>query len=271
VNREIDHRKSQDGKSRGVSVPILMYHQVTPWPLPEFRKYAVTTDAFAAQLDWLALQKYVAVSMEALYQYRAGQGTLPPRPVVLTFDDGYRDCFEYAVPILKSRGFTATFYVLGGLAGQTSRWLLAERGIEYPLMDWNAVRELRAAGNECGSHSMSHPRLSQLSPDACRGELVDSRKLIEDELGTEIRHLAYPFGDYDEGVRAIAVESGYETACSVRPGWSRSDDDLFALHRIHVLGSASLEEFAAAFRRRRSAREMLKTGVRSLARRLGVR
>ena len=257
--------------ARGGAVPILMYHQVTPTPLPEFRKYAVTTDAFAAQLDWLAARSYVPVSMAALSDYRSGRGQLPTRPVILTFDDGYRDCLEYAVPILKSRGFTATFYVLGRLAGQTSRWLLAERGIEYPLMNWDDVRELRAAGNECGSHSMSHPRLSQLSPDACREELADSRKLIEDKLGTEIRHLAYPFGDYDERVRAIAVESGYETACSVRPGWSRPDDDLFALHRVHVPGSESLKDFAAAFRSRRSARELLKAAARSMARRLGVR
>lgn len=252
-------------------MPILMYHQITPSPLPEFRKYAVTTDAFAAQLDWLALQSYVPVSMEALYEYRAGRGALPARPVVLTFDDGYRDCLDHAIPILNARGFTATFFVLGRLAGKTSRWLLEERGIELPLLDWDAVRQLRAAGNECGSHGMSHTRLTRLTPAACREELAGSRRMLEDELGEEIRHLAYPFGDYDESVRAIAAESGYRTACSVRLGWSAPDDDLLALHRLHVHGEASLKDFAGAFRRHRSPRQLLKAGAQALRRKLGSR
>jgi len=196
-----------------------------------------------------------------------GRQELPARPVILTFDDGYRDCLEYAAPILKARGFTATFFVLGLLAGKTSQWLLAERGIELPLLDWHAVRQLRAAGNECGSHGMSHPRLTQISPAACREELLTSRRVLEDQLGEEVRHLAYPFGVYDEKVRTIAAESGYVTACSVRSGWSGTDDDLMALHRIHVHGEGSLKDFARSFRRRRTPAELLKAGVRAFRRR----
>jgi peptidoglycan/xylan/chitin deacetylase (PgdA/CDA1 family) len=254
----------------GATVPILMYHQVTPSPPPGYRKYAVTTEAFAAQLEWLAQHRYVSISMNALYEHRMGRQELPARPVILTFDDGYRDCLEYAAPILKARGFTATFFVLGLLAGKTSQWLLAERGIELPLLDWDAVRQLRAAGNECGSHGLSHPRLTQLSPSACREELLTSRRLIEDQLGEEVGHLAYPFGAYDESVRAIAVESGYRTACSVRPGWSPPGDDLMALRRIHVEGEGSMRDFADSLRRRRTPAELVRAGVRALRRRWGA-
>ncbi len=253
----------------GAFVPILMYHQVTPSPLPEFRKYAVTTEAFAAQMEWLALRGYVPISMNTLFEHRAGRGELPSRPVVLTFDDGYQDCLEHAAPILKARGFTATFYIVARLAGKTSRWLLTERGIELPLLDWASVRQLKAAGNECGSHSMSHPKLNQLPPTACREELLASRRLLEDQLGEEVRHLAYPFGAYNEKVRAIAVESGYRTACSVRPGWSPPDDDLMALRRIHVEGEGSLTDFVHSLRRHRSPMELLRAGVRVLRRKLG--
>jgi peptidoglycan/xylan/chitin deacetylase (PgdA/CDA1 family) len=252
-------------------VPILMYHQVTPNPLPEFRKYAVTTDAFAAQLEWLARHRYVSVSMETLFRHRVAGEPLPPRPVVLTFDDGYQDCLDHAVPILATWKFTATFYVLGHLAGETSRWLIAERGIELPLLTWDAVRAVRAAGNECGSHAMSHTRLTRLTADQCRDELRDSRRVLEDQLGEEIGHLAYPFGDYDERVRALAAEAGYRTACSVRLGWSEPDDDLLALHRIHVHGEASLKAFADRLRRRLHPRLMLKAGLQSLQRRLRSR
>jgi len=257
----------QRAPTGGTAVPILMYHQVTPSPLPSYRKYAVTTEAFASQLDWLARRGYTSISMDTLYEHRAGRGALPSRPVILTFDDGYRDCLDYAAPILKARGFTATFFVLARLAGKTSLWLAAERGIDLPLLDWNAVRQLRAAGNECGSHGLSHPRLTQLSPADCREELLTSRRLLEDQLGEGVRHLAYPFGVYDDAVRAIAVESGYRTACSVRPGWSPHEDDLMALRRIHVHGERSLQDFADSLRRRRTPVELLRAGVHALRRR----
>jgi len=262
--------RASDG-ARRVPVPILMYHQITPSPAPQFRKYAVTTEAFDRQLEWLAAHGYAPVSMEMLYRHRSGVDGLPPRPVILTFDDGYRDCLEHAAPILAARKFRATFYVLGRLAGKTSRWLIEERGLEIPLLDWDAVRALQAAGHECGSHGMSHPHLTRLDPAACRDELLSSRHILEDQLGREIRHLAYPFGDYDERVRAIAAESGYRTACSVRLGWSAPDDDLLALHRIHVHGEGSLRDFADNFRRRRTPRELWRAATRALRRRLGPR
>jgi O-antigen biosynthesis protein len=253
----------------GRSVPILMYHQVTPSPLPEFRKYAVTTAAFDAQLAWLAEHGYASISMQALYEHRTRRSVLPPNPVILTFDDGFQDCLEFALPILQAHGFTATFYVLGKLAGKTSRWLLDERGIELPLLDWDAVRALRAAGNECGSHGMSHTRLTRLSARDCREELENSRRVLEDELGEPVRHLAYPFGDYDESVRSIASDSGYATACSVRLGWSSPEDDLLALHRVFVHGEADLTHFASKFRRRRTLRQLVGAAGRAMRRRLG--
>jgi len=266
IGRDAD--RAQAATFRKVAVPILMYHQVTPTPSPSYRKYAVTTGAFDAQLEWLAEHGFSSITMRALYEHRAGKRPLPPRPVVLTFDDGYRDCLEHAAPILEARGFTATFYVLGRLAGETSRWLLAEKGIELPLLDWRGVQALRDAGHECGSHAMTHTRLTRLTETECRDELVKSRRVLEDRLGLEVRHLAYPFGVYDERVRAIAEESGYHTACSVRPGWSPADDDLLALRRIHVNGEATFKDFAQSLRRWRSAAGLLQAGGRALRRRL---
>jgi peptidoglycan/xylan/chitin deacetylase (PgdA/CDA1 family) len=230
------------------AVPIFMYHQVTPRPLPRFRKYAVTPEAFAAQMDALVLEGYVPIGVETLVNHRAGRLPLPSRPVVLTFDDAYQDCLEHAIPILRARGFTAIFYVVAGLIGKTTRWLRAERGITLPIMNWSAVRELKANGFDCGSHGMSHARLTELDLKACRSELVDSRRRIEDELGQEIRHLAYPFGSYDERVRALSEDAGYLSACSVRIGYSSPDDDLLALHRIPVNGEDGLNDFVRHLR-----------------------
>lgn len=245
-----------------------MYHQVTPRPLASYRKYTVTPRAFAAQMRWLALAGYVPINLDALLDYRRGRGRLPSRPVVITFDDGYQDCIDYAVPILRARAFTAVFYLVTGLMEETSRWLLPERGIELPLIDWPTARWLEAAGFQCGSHSMSHPRLANMEPAACRSELLESRRLLEDRLGHKIRHLAYPYGSFDERVRTLVGEVGYHSACSVRIGLSPPDDDPLALHRVPINGQDSLLDFACRLRTARTVGESLRGEVKGIWRRL---
>lgn len=241
-----------------------MYHQITPRPHPAFRKYTVTPQAFAAHMKWLALANYVPITLDALLQHRLCYTSLPSRPVIITFDDGFYDCVHYAVPILQAHSFTAIFYLVAGLVGQSSRWIVAERGFELPLMGWAAARQLEAEGFHCGSHSMSHPRLAEQSAAACRNELLYSRQLLEDQLGHEVVHLAYPFGSYNESVRAIAADAGYRSACSVRIGLSTLNDDLLALHRVPVTGQDSLFDFICRLHTAFTPGELLRSKISRL-------
>ncbi len=229
-------------------VPILMYHQVTPHPEPAFRKYAVTPETFAAQMRWLARLRYSSISLDTLVAHRDRGGALPARSVVITFDDGFHDCVDYAVPLLRAHGFAAVFYLVTELVGKTSRWLIQERGIELPLMDWQAARQLEQMGFQCGSHTLSHPHLAELDRERCRIELVESRRCLEDKLGHTVKHFAYPHGSMDEHVRALVAESGYASACSSRIGLSPPGDDLLALHRIPIEGQETLLDFACRLR-----------------------
>lgn len=248
----------------GASVPVLMYHEVSPSPHPAFRRYTVTVRAFTRQMRWLAALGYRAIDLDTLVRARQGRGALPRRPVVLTFDDGFQGCADHAVPVLRAHGFTAAFYLVTGLVGATSRWLRPELGMELPLMGWDTVRALAAEGFQCGAHSVTHPRLPGLDPSRRRAELVDARKRLEDELKRPVLHLAYPYGALDPAVRQAAAEAGYVTACSTRAGLSGADDDLLALRRVTVYGHDSLLDFACRlrsgttirdrFRRHRAAR-----------------
>lgn len=246
----------------GRRVPILMYHQVSPRPASGFEKYTVTPRALAAQMRWLALAGYTPVGLDDLLAHRAAGAPLPRRPVVITFDDGFQSCVEHAVPVLQSRGFTATFYLVAGLMGQPSRWLRRERGIELPLVDWATARALQAAGFTCGAHTVTHPRLAQLPTAECRDELRRSRDLLEAQLGSEVAHLAYPFGSYDARVRDLAAETGYRSACTVEIGLSGPGDDPLALRRVPVLGFDTLTDFACRLRSARPARETLRRRAR---------
>jgi peptidoglycan/xylan/chitin deacetylase (PgdA/CDA1 family) len=245
--------------TRQVSVPILMYHQVTPEPDPRFRKYALTPAQFARQMRVLALTGHHAISIDELLNHRIAQQPLPRRPVLITFDDGYEDTYRHAVPILREHGYTATFFLVAGLVGASTVWLQAERGLSLRLFDWDTARRLEAEGFACGSHSLTHPRLASLDAEAVQRELRESRRLLEEQLGHDVVDLAYPHGSYDERVIELAREAGYRSACSVRIGRSQPDDDLMALHRIPVGGHESLATFAWRLRMGLSPREWAQT------------
>ena len=238
-------------------MPVLMYHEVSPRPQPACRRYPVTVRVFAWQMGWLATFGYQTIDMDTLVRARQGRGPLPTRPIVITFDDGFQECVDHAVPVLRKHGFTAVFYLVAGLMGDTIRWLLPELGIELPLIGWDTARMLVRDGFQCGAHTLSHPRLAGLDGAQRRAELVDARNRLENELGRAVIHLAYPYGSFDHDVRNAAAEAGYVTACSTLPGLSRADDDLLALHRVTVYGHDSLIDFASRLRSGKALRERL--------------
>jgi peptidoglycan/xylan/chitin deacetylase (PgdA/CDA1 family) len=216
-------------------LPILMYHQITPAPDRAFRKYAITPAEFETQMSWIAANGFVPIHLDDAFGRT--DRPCPARPIVITFDDGFQDCFEHAVPILRSHGFTATFFFVSGLTGRRSEWLPAERGVEYDLMGWNAIRTLADAGFECGAHTVTHPRLAQLPREDQLRELYNSRRAIEDHIGHPVHHVAYPFGSFDAAVRDAADRCGYVTGCTVARGVATTTDDPLALARIPVNGT----------------------------------
>ena len=253
------------GPSTG-TVPILMYHQVLPKSPPGFAKYTITESGFAAQMRWLSLTGHTPIDLDRLLDSRVDGGALPPRPVVITFDDGFRGCYESAVPILQTFGFTATFYLVAGLMGDGSRWLRQERGVEFPLMTWGEARALRGMGFTCAAHSMTHPRLAELPELACREELARSRDLLEQELGCPVDHLAYPYGSFGEQTKQVAAEVGYRSAVSVRIGLSPANDDVLALHRVPISGTEGLLDYICRVRTSHRVREVLRSKLRRIVR-----
>jgi peptidoglycan/xylan/chitin deacetylase (PgdA/CDA1 family) len=245
-------------------VAILMYHQVSDAPHPNFTKYTVTSRAFAAQMRWLASAGYSTVDFPTLVRHRRAGTPIPTRSVVITFDDGFRDCALHAAPVLREHRFSATFFLVAGLMGGPSVWLRAERGIDPPLMSWSDARALEAEGHRCASHTMTHPRLANLSRAACHDELSRSRAMLEEQLGHPVRELAYPFGSENEQVRAVAAECGYESACTVEIGLATMTDDALALRRVPVLGTDSLFDFISRVRTAYTVRDRLSALARSV-------
>ncbi|RBY74861.1 polysaccharide deacetylase family protein [Blastococcus sp. TF02-09] len=203
-----------------------MYHSVSPATTPDPNLLRVHPDRLHAQLRALTRMGLRGVSLRELVRARdRGEGA---RLVALTFDDGYRDFLEHAVPVLDRHGMTGTVYVVTGRLGGENEW---DEGPRLPLMNADEVRAVAAAGHEVGSHSTSHAHLAGLDPAALREEVTGSRLALEEVLGGPVDGFCYPYGDFDEAAARAARDAGYDHACVTR---DYSVADRFTIPRFYV-------------------------------------
>jgi len=164
--------------------------------------------------------------------------------VGLTFDDGYRNNVEYALPVLKKQGFTATCYGVSSMMGATNSWdagLVAEKPL-MALSDWHTWRD---AGMDVGSHTRTHAKLTELTPNEARMQIADSKRELEQALGCEVQHFCYPYGWFSPEHRDMVQQAGYRTATTTVRGRVHADADPFAMNRIMVARATHLLQFAA--------------------------
>lgn len=214
------------GQGTQVNVPILMYHD--------------TPADFDNQLLHLERQGYTTITMDQLEAAMHG-AQLPPKPVVITFDDGFANQVQ-AFEALQRHNMKATFYII--TSGEASAWCIgAGRRYGDPLqppegcgdayLTWDQIRTLDRSGIiEIEAHTANHRDLSSLSADDQRFEMLQSKTTLETFLGHPIRHLAYPYGAYNADSVRIARESGFETAVTTEPGTYQAAGSEFTLKRI---------------------------------------
>jgi peptidoglycan/xylan/chitin deacetylase (PgdA/CDA1 family) len=214
-----------------ITVPILTYHNVSERPQGVLHPGLYLHPAqFRRQLAMLRLRGYRGVSIEQALPYLRGEKR--DKVAVISFDDGYRDNLQHALPLLREFGFSATCYLVADRIGSYNEWDAELLRVRKPLMTLAEIKSWLAAGMHVGSHTCTHPHLSALAPVQKRGEIIDSKARLESLLGIEIRHLCYPYGDYDEDCVVAAKEAGYQTAVTTRRGLARSGSDLLSLPRL---------------------------------------
>ncbi len=223
-------------EGRKARLPILMYHSISDEAERSVSPYFRTCthpEVFAAQMALLRSAGYEAVGLKTGLERFHSPGKEGERLVVITFDDGFRDFYSAAHPILRQHGFHATMFLPTDYIGNESRRF---QGRE--CMTWNETRELRKAGVEFGSHTATHPALYQLDFGQIREELEKSKAVIEGELGEAIGSFAYPyaFPSADPSFVNRFVEAlkraGYEGCVTTRIGCARRGDDPYRLRRL---------------------------------------
>lgn len=163
-----------------------------------------------------------------------------PGSFAVTFDDGYANVAEQALPVLQRQNIRAIEFLIAGKLGGRNDWDIAKGDVPERLMDEAQVRTWLAAGHKIGSHSLTHPNLRKITPAAAREEIAASKKRLEDTFGVAVEHFCYPYGSYNEVIRDFVAEAGYRTASTVKFGVHLPGAPSFELRRLTPLTTREL-------------------------------
>lgn len=202
--------------------PILLYHHIAD--VDKQNSYYVSPDIFEKQLIWLQDNGYHVVTMEKLYEASLGQSSLPDKPVVISFDDGLKDQYTNAFPILKKYQMSAIFFIKinnynkGGLTTKQ-------------------LQEMLDSGMEVGSHSVNHDNMAQMDVETLDYELQESKKILEKDLGIRVKFFSYPGGAYSNETIAAVKKAGYIGAVSTKHKVYqeiKDKDSIYLFPRVHI-------------------------------------
>jgi len=214
------------------AVPILMYHSISNVD-PTNSSLVISRDFFSRQMQYIKEHDYDVISLDKLVRMMREGVDIPQNYVVLTFDDGYRDFYTDAYPVLKKHGFTATIFLTTGYLGKGAGYM--------PCISWEEAEELAEDDLiDIGSHTLSHHLLPLLSLEEAREEIFLSKQILEERFRKPVTTFCYPAGALDDSIKEIVKEAGYETA--VGTAYQRGqykNDDFYVLKRVFVSNISS--------------------------------
>jgi len=220
-----------------VYVPaILMYHSVGDPQAATLDGYAdklnVTPETFENQMRFLKEHNYNVIPLNKMVERIRTKERIPHKTVAITFDDGLKNNFTNAYPILKKYGLPATIFVAVDFVGGKK------------FLTWNQIREMQENGISIGSHTMSHKWLTLRDKGEPEKEIFESKAVLERVTGKKIYMLSYPLGRHNEETKRIVKEAGYIGAVATNPGPKKPKDDIYALKRVRIsMSSASMLVF----------------------------
>jgi peptidoglycan/xylan/chitin deacetylase (PgdA/CDA1 family) len=218
-----------------MTLPVYYYHRVGPFRDGAPPKMNVAPEAFREHMSVLARRAHPVPIGDLVACVLEGR-PIPRGAVAVTFDDGYKDLMEHALPVLREFKIPAAFFIVSGGVGGTDSWVAIDRLPREPVMSWDDLKTLRDAGMTIGSHSATHTPFDGLGGDALRAEIAGSREKLQAGLGIPIRHFAYPQGRFTPEAEAEVARAGYQSGWATRKGRPLKTGDVTAIRRVPVSG-----------------------------------
>lgn len=216
---------------------ILMYHSIDYNPV----FFTMRPEGFQKQMNYLFKKNYNVVALNKLIEYIKNKN-IPPKTVVLTFDDGYEDNYFNAFPVLKKYNFPATIFLATGFVGKKK--ISKSKGISFQMLNWQQIKEMHNSGLiDFEPHTMSHPKLNQIPLKKAKKEILESKEIIEQNLDKKCRFFAYPYGKYNQEIKESLKKNKFWAAVAIKEGLVLSHDDLFNLKRNSVDSLVSFIQF----------------------------
>ena len=217
----------------GEGAPILTYHS-----LDESRStISMVPSRFRRQMHYLKHHGFTTMTLLDFVESLETGEPFPKNVFILTFDDGFKNVYQIAFPILSEMDFTATIFLATDYIGKTAAWELGERdrqtgGYHLPLLSWAEIGELHRHRFEFGSHGARHIHLTQLDSGIVCEDIEKSKWTIEDKLGSACQLFCYPYGECNASVRKIVKDRGFQGAVTTEFGRNKRSADPYALRRI---------------------------------------
>jgi peptidoglycan/xylan/chitin deacetylase (PgdA/CDA1 family) len=210
-------------------VPVLMYHSVNPQGEPKRDPLVVTPRTFEKQMRFLKQHRYNVLPLETIADLFKEGKRLPARLVAITLDDGYKDNYTYAFPILKKYGLPATMFIITGEVGRPDR------------LSWDEINQMQASGIiTFGSHCLGpEPLIKIKSEGEVKRQVFDSKKVLEERLGSAVTMFSYPEGKFNAKIKQLVKDAGYKLAVGTSPGKKYSSNDVFLIKRLRISENAA--------------------------------
>lgn len=220
--------KGHELKDNSIGVPVVYYHSIQ---LSGTNELMLNPDTFRSHLKWLKYNNYVSLTMDELYNHLKFNTPVPKNSIVLTFDDGYIDNFNNALPILKEYGYDGTVFMISDYLGNEN------------FLTNDLLTQCDEGNLFVESHSSTHPELATLTNQQQENELKSSKSNLEAIVKRPVEYIAYPYGSYNTETKLLSEKAGYKLGLSTDSGFATGKSPLYAVPRVYMSDFYSLDEF----------------------------
>lgn len=230
-------------------LPVLMYHKIgNPSKNSKLKKLWVSPEKFIRQMDYLVEHKYTSLVFSDLENYYKKNTRLPENPVLITFDDGYRDNYEIAFPVLREKNIKANIFLTSESIGKHNHWHDPEEEPWQPMLTWEQILDMQNSGLiEFGAHTLNHANLTEIPPETARCEIEECKYRLERKLNRPVYAFAYPYGAgaYDSKIRKLVLDGGFLLDFGIKQGitpliWDRNKEPF---KRLLIRGDDNMFDF----------------------------